>query len=206
MKTILSQNGTVISQEFASLEEEQSLIIENIKRTAEEKIISLEGKPAAFKLKRAKELDEIDGGYRYQALTRKIDVIRKRSNDLEAEILQINNPKAVAEFDYFTPMNAAVELDDIPTLLTVEQFQMLMVTAFGSGGDTKYGSLMMIAETLMKTQPAIRFVMDRYNKAATVDRETAKQLLKTLIDAGVDAVNQTDLDNVMAAWPVLRTQ
>ncbi len=194
---IVKATGELVSETFGTLEQEQEIKVNLIKREAREIIFDLEGENNRLK---AQEQDAMNGGFRYQRLIHEIELVRQRSNDLEAQVLALTEPREVVELEYLAPLNAPLEIGDVPAVLTKRQFQGLVVTVFELG---KLGGVINAAEAVMTANNAVRDVIEAYREAQDMDKQDAQNLIGVLIAQSVEGFTQDDLTAVLAAWPTL---
>jgi hypothetical protein len=194
---IVKATGELVSETFGTLEQEQEIKVNLIKREAREIIFDLEGENNRLK---AQEQDAMNGGFRYQRLIHEIELVRQRSNDLKAQVLALTEPREVVELEYLAPLNAPLEIGDVPAVLTKRQFQGLVVTVFELG---KLGGVINAAEAVMTANNAVRDVIEAYREAQDMDKQVAQNLIGVLISEGVEGFTQDDLTAVLIAWPTL---
>jgi hypothetical protein len=205
-ETIVRSNGEMVSQVFRVIEEEKAHIIENIKLEAERLIQALEGGPSRFKRTRAEEQDQMTGGFQYQRLIHEIEVIRKRSNDLEAIVNSITDVLNVVEFDYITPMIASIDIGAVPAVLDHDQFMshvFPILNADPAVANLRYGEALIEADTLAATNGHVASVMSRFRTTPTIDKVNAGFFLNALQGAGATKFSAAELADIINTWPEL---
>jgi hypothetical protein len=196
---VYSQSGELLSEDFGTPAGQHVIKTLEIKEVARRIITELEG-DNGLELTKAQQQDSMDNGFRYQRLIHQIEIIRSRSNDLEAQLFALDDAKVISAFDIVTPMRAVIDVSDISVVFSKTQFQEHVRTVLDFG---RLGAVINAAELAMPTNANVREVMEAYREGGTVRKQNAQELIGVFIQEGVEGFTQDDLTTVLSAWPTL---